>query len=254
MRNSLAILTEIEAMLREKQVSFDAMTHLLWIEQRAAGKRFSMSEHIRGMIYALLSNYRSWEQIEDHIEQIDNIFFHYDADRILSTPADYFTQQLLQIKCGNISTRKQMNALHDNIRRLEKIEREFGSLDAFVTSGTPVEIADLLAKSLKYKLRTFGFALAMEYLRNVGIDTAKPDTHIRRILGKNRLGYTSSETAGELEAIEIISAMSEETGYSAARIDAILWLFCANGYGMICGESPHCAQCRLRERYCNHLE
>ena len=144
-----------------------------------------------------------------------------------------------------------MNSLHANIRKLERIEKEFGTLDNFVTSGSPLEIADLLANSIKYKLNTLGLALAMEYLRNVGINATKPDTHIRRILGKNRLGYSSHEIAGEIEAIEIIDTISLETGVSASKIDAILWLFCSDNNGMICTEKPHCDQCTLKGRYCN---
>ena len=147
--------------------------------------------------------------------------------------------------------KKQMNALHDNIHKLERIEKEFGTLDNFVTSGTPIEIADLLANSLKYKLHTLGLALAMEYLRNVGIDATKPDTHIRRILGKNRLGYSSSKIAGEIEAIEIIDTISEESGYLPSRIDAVFWLFCSDNNGMICTEIPHCELCSLKGKYCN---
>lgn len=251
MNNTRIIISEIEAMLEERHVTFDNLTHLEWIQQRAEGKTFSMSEHIRGMIYSLLSNNRPWEQIEENIEQIDKIFFYYDKDKILNTSADYFTEQIQLIKCGNRNIKKQMNALHYNIHKLERIEKEFGTLDNFVTSGTPIEIADLLANSLKYKLQTLGLALAMEYLRNVGIDAVKPDTHIRRILGKNRLGYSPSETAGETEAIEIIDTISKESGYSPSKIDAILWLFCSDNNGMICTENPHCELCHLKGKYCN---
>ena len=159
MKDSLTILTKIESMLQERHISFDNLTHLEWIQQRAEGKSFSMSEHIRGMIYSLLSNNRPWEQIEENIERIDKIFFYYDKDKILNTSSDYFTEQIQLIKCGNRNIKKQMNALHDNIHKLERIEKEFGTLDNFVTSGTPIEIADLLANSLKYKLHTLGLLL-----------------------------------------------------------------------------------------------
>jgi len=251
MQNSHAILSEIEAMLRDKQVPFDNLTHLDWIQQRSEGKTFSISEHIRALIYSQLSNNRPWNQIEANIDRIDEIFFYYDKDKILNTSSDYFVEEIQAIKCGNRGIRKQMDALHGNIRKFERIEREFGTLDKFVTSGTPIEIADLLANSLKYKLSTLGLALAMEYLRNVGIDATKPDTHIRRVLGSKRLGYSSGEVAGEIEAIEIIDAMSSETGYQPSRIDAILWLFCSDDNGMICTEKPNCDQCRLYGTYCN---
>lgn len=250
MNNALTILTKIESSLQEAHISYDALTHLEWIEQRKNGKTFSMPEHIRAMIYAMLSNNRRWEEIDQHISAIDELFFHYNASRILSAPPEYFIHELLQMKCGNRNIRKQMAALHDNIRKLEKIDSEFGSIDHFVISGTPAEIADLLSNSLKYKLQTLGFALAMEYLRNVGIDTAKPDTLVRRILGRNRLGYSQQELAGEIEAIKIIDAISAETGYSPSKIDAILWLFCSSGNGMICTEPPRCGRCPLSAGLC----
>lgn len=251
MQNSHDILSEIETMLHERHISFDNLTHLEWIQQRSEGKCFSMSEHIRALIYSQLSNNRPWMQIEANIDRIDEIFFHYDKERILNTSSDYFVEEIQSIKCGNRGIRKQMDALHNNIHKFERIEQEFGSLDHFVTSGTPIEIADLLANSLKYKLSTLGLALAMEYLRNVGIDATKPDTHIRRVLGSKRLGYSQKEIAGEIEVIEIIDTISSETGYLPSRIDAILWLFCSDDNGMICTENPHCDQCRLKGKQCN---
>lgn len=251
MPNSHEILLAIETMLAENQITLDPLTHLEWIQQRKAGKTFSMSEHIRALIYSLMSNNRSWTQLEPHINQINDIFFQYDKETILRTPPDYFRNALLAIRCGNRSIQQQMQALHRNIRTFERIEQEFGSMDRFVVSGTALEIADLLANSRKYKIDTLGLTLAMEYLRNVGIDAAKPDTHIRRILGCNRLGYSVKAVAGEIEAIEIIDDIARETGYTASHIDGLLWLFCSDGNGMICTEHPHCVRCPLHNRYCS---
>ncbi len=252
MPNSYAILSEIEVMLSERHIRFDNLTHLDWIRQRKAGKTFTMSEHIRALVYSQLSNNRPWMQIESHIHQIDHIFFAYDKEKILGTSPDYFLDEIQAIRCGNRGIKKQMYALHENIRKFERIEREFGSMDRFVVSGTAIEIADLLANSLKYKINALGLALAMEYLRNVGIDAAKPDTHIRRILGRERLGYSTKVESGAYEAIEIIDAISRETGYTASQIDAIFWLFCSEDNGMICTEKPHCSQCRLHSKHCRH--
>ena len=41
MKDSLTILTKIESMLQERHISFDNLTHLEWIQQRAEGKSFS---------------------------------------------------------------------------------------------------------------------------------------------------------------------------------------------------------------------
>ena len=70
-----------------------------------------------------------------------------------------------------------------------------------------------------------------------------------------RLGSSLKATAiaddGEIEAIEIIDTISEESGYLPSRIDAVFWLFCSDNNGMICTEIPHCELCSLKGKYCN---
>ena len=73
MKKSDTILIEIINMLADKQITYKGLTHLTQIEERANGKQFPMSEHIRGLIYSLLSNNRPWEQIEANIKKIDEI-------------------------------------------------------------------------------------------------------------------------------------------------------------------------------------
>lgn len=46
-----------------------------------------------------------------------------------------------------------------------------------------------MISSGKYKLKFIGYALAWKFISNVGIDGAKPDLNMRRILGRDRLGY-----------------------------------------------------------------
>ena len=81
--------------------------------------------------------------------------------------SEYFSQGLFEIKCGSRSTKEQMNALKDNIQNFHRMEDEFDSINAFITSE-PVEdiVRKLSKKSSKYKMKMFGEALAWEYLRN----------------------------------------------------------------------------------------
>ena len=95
----------------------------------------------------------------------------------------------------------------------------------------------------RYKLKQIGFALALEYLRNVGLDVGKPDLHIRRILSIKRLGYSKYEEVKEKEAVKIIDDITRESENSPMYIDLILWSFCSN----ICGETPKCDICKIRE-------
>lgn len=109
----------------------------------------------------------------------------------------------------------------------------------------------LLATSgSRYKLKQFGAALVWEYLRNVGVDGAKPDVHMKQILGALRLGVSNSEDASDDEVIDTIEQLSKETGLWMAQIDYLFWAYCATGYGEICTANPRCDKCVIKE-YCN---
>lgn len=236
----------IKEFLEKKNITYDDFI----IEQvvaRKNGKEWSFTEHIQALIYSQLTNQTKWSRIVPHLKEIDQLFFSYDSETIKSTQSSYFTEGLFGLKCGNISTAKQMEALADNIKTFEQIERDFGSIDNFVTSKSPSEIVKMLSYATsKYKLAMVGEALAWEYLRNVGIDGAKPDTHIRRFLGKNRMGVSEETDASIEEAICQIDHLSEETGLAKSTIDGLIWNFCADGYGEICVADPHCDCCPIK--------
>lgn len=44
------------------------------IEKRKAGKQYTIRDHIRGMIYALLTNQTKWYRVEPHLPKIDKLF------------------------------------------------------------------------------------------------------------------------------------------------------------------------------------
>lgn len=96
-----------------------------------------------------------------------------------------------------------------------------------------------------------GYALAWEFLRNIGIDGTKPDLHMRRILGNDRLGYSDYDVATEIEVITIFDSISKNTGCLKSYLDIALWSYCADGYGEICTASPKCKLCVIRE-FCNY--
>lgn len=103
----------------------------------------------------------------------------------------------------------------------------------------------ILANPGPYKLRLVGFTLAIEYLRNVGLRAGKPDVHIRRVLGGDRLGF-SEGIPSESEAVRLIADLAEEAGCNPTYLDNLLWIFCAQDYGDVCGANPRCASCDLR--------
>jgi endonuclease III len=222
------------------------------MDLRAQGKEFSLSEHIEGMVYSLLSAQTVWANIEHNMFGIRKLFCNFNAEEIKQHDFSYFVDGLAKLRCRSRLTNNQMKALHGNIATMEHIVNEYGSMDKFVTSRPQQEIVKLLSKAgSKYKLRQMGEALVWEYLRNVGVDGAKPDVHMKRILGCDRLGVSKFEEATNEEVIKAMKELSVETGLWMAQLDYIFWCYCATDKGEICTVNPNCSRCVIR-RYCKH--
>ncbi len=243
------VFLEIKKYLEDNRIAnIDGETSKMQL--RKEGKVFTTEEHLQGMIYSMLSAQTVWANVERHFSQIDKLFFYYDLSKIKAMEGTYFVKGLQSLGCGSRLTNAQMRSLHDNIATIEKIVREYGSMDAFVTSKPQREIVALLSSSTsKYKIKQLGPALAWEYLRNVGVDGAKPDVHMKRLLGVNRLGVSNKEEASDDEVLDAVEALSKETGYWMAQIDYLFWAYCATGKGEICTANPRCNKCVISQ-YC----
>ena len=114
------------------------------VSARKDGKNYVFSEHLKAMVYSLLSAQRPWAEVVKHLDEIDGIFFGYDTKKILERTDTYFVDRIREIKCGNRNIHDQMKYLPDNIATLRSIEAEYGSLDAFVTSAPTHKIVRVL--------------------------------------------------------------------------------------------------------------
>lgn len=211
-------------------------------------KSHDLSDHVRFLVYALLSNQREWGPIEDNYENIRGIFFEWNVAKIKEHDADYFLNKILEIKCGNRSIKSQMNDLRYNISVLERIQSDFGSIDDFISSENPDIIVKLLSNNnSEYKVKGLGPALAQEYLRNTGISMVKADLHLKRFLGNERMGNSKGRIATNKEVEEQTLVLSKETGLELWQIDQIIWQFCSTSYANICGAKPQCINCSIKE-------
>lgn len=98
-----------------------------------------------------------------------------------------------------------------------------------------------------HSLRLHRFAPAMYYHLNVGVSTAKPNTHVLRILGPERLGFFEQGTPLD-DVVRIIAGLALNAGVSTTELDNLVWLFGAKGYGAICASEPACGVCMLSAR------
>jgi len=78
-----------------------------------------------------------------------------------------------------------------------------------------------LPKRLSKEIKGFGFALACDFLKELGYrDYPKPDGHLIKIF--NSLGLSSSDK--DYEVYKSIIEMSEAVGEDAYTVDKIFWL------------------------------
>ena len=109
------------------------------IDRRRAGGEFSISDHIRAMVYSMLSSGIVWDRVSPHIDKatkqlapIDEVFFQYDPEQLLQCDPEGLTEEIKKLHCASQYTRKQVEALiHTNISKLLQLEKQYGSVDAF---------------------------------------------------------------------------------------------------------------------------
>jgi endonuclease III len=235
------MLDEIKATLNKEGFDYqkwiDDFGQVRALEQRQEGNVFTLREHVRGLLLSQLSNNRPWGPIAANLDRIGQIFCNYDPESLKRADPVQLADQIKSIRCGNRAIAKQMQCLRKNIETFERI----ADIDRYVTSAAPEVIAREFASG-KHKLGQIGFPLAMEYLRNVGIDTVKPDLHICRIIGPERLGLCDKTPSPE-QAHTILMALAVQSQHSAMYIDNLLWLFAAQDYAAICTARPRCNVC-----------
>lgn len=213
-----------------------------------------IEEHIEGMIMAMLTAERPWKYIDNSEmkDKINKAFKNYDAEALINADPEILEQDIRDIKAGNRRISQQTKALKHNIKNLQTYEEENESIDKlYMNIGSSYKVAKFIDKNFK----EIGIPLACEYLANMGYDIPKPDSHLRRLFGSKRLGYSKKEKATIKEVFDIIDDFSAKlsTGENPMyrkSIDYLLWLYCAKGYGEVCGENADCEKCVIKD-FCN---
>lgn len=231
------------------------------IDRRNNGDIFSLSDHIRAMVYSLLSAGIVWDRLESEIDvatgrilSVDKVFGQYDSDYLLSCSPVKLRDEVKKLGCASQYTMKQMKALISvNIEKMLRIEKKYGNIDTYYQkfidkdSSLKILIKQLSDPTNEDKLSQMGEALTAEYLKNAGYDTAKPDRHIRRILGSKILGCSESETVPINESFDIVEEIATKLNKTKAEVDYILWSYCASGFGEICTvNKPKCENCAIK--------
>jgi hypothetical protein len=227
-----------------------ALGQTLAVRKRQNGGRFFLTDHVKGLVLAMLSSERPWLKIQTNINIINEIFFNYDADRIQQellseTQRQKIVYNMQQYKLGSRTLAKQLSVLPKNIQILKRIDSTNGGIDLFVTGRSPHEIAEKLSHlGSSVKLEQVGFALAAEYLKNVGVSMFKPDRHILRITGPLRLDILPKGMNDKGEVAKFLNGITLKEEIDPTYADNLLWLFGSR----FCRKIPQCPHCYIRLR------
>ena len=235
------------------------------IDKRNKKDKFCVKDHIRAMVYSMLSAGRKWDCIvtgagitTGYLKSVDEIFYDYNSQQLLKCTPKQLRESLKEIHCASRYTFKQMDALISvNIPKLIELKEKYGTIDNYYDmfmqkDETLITLVKALSEpKSKDKMAQLGVALASEYLRNIGYDIPKPDRHICRILGSDYLAFSSKKNVPPIEVFEIIRGLAEKLNKSVAEVDYILWSYCADGYGEICTKKDSkCTKC-VAKAHCN---
>lgn len=214
------------------------------IDNRENGKHYTTEEHIKAMVYSMLSNGGKWSKFKEHfnidtgeIIVVDKIFLGYNPDYILSCNPDDLANNIMGFALGNKSVGAQMRALvFDNVPKLLKFEKEYGSIDnyynTFIEKDSSLKslVKNLADDKSGDKMTQMAASLVAEYLRNVGYDLANPNAYMKNVLGRNGLGFSGRKEVPDYEVFDIISETAELIGKCPAEVDYILWLACSENF------------------------
>lgn len=224
------------------------------IDKRNNKGSFTISDHIRAMVYSMMSGGNTWDSFAKeadtetgYITRVDTIFQNYNPAELLACSPEYLQEELQKIHLGRRFIAKQIEALLTvNIPRLIQFEKEYGMIDNFYQKYIQIGIEHKFVNTARQLIETLSdtrsdnkmaqmdVPLVCEYLRNVGYDLPKPDGHLCRILGNEILGFSTHRDVPHYEAIDIVYKLAKMVEKSAAETDYILWSYCSAGYGEIC--------------------
>lgn len=236
------------------------------ILKRKKGEVFSIIDHIRAMVYAMLSANARWERIErdfclktGNIPAIDEVFCGYEPKELQNADSEEIYNAVRKLSFANISTKRQIEALIKvNIPMLMSFERRFESVDKFYRLFTDIDetmktlLVVLSDAGSPYKLEQLGDALTAEYLRNIGHNISGADKNIRRILGQEVLGCSDWRTVPVYEVLDIAARIAAHLNKSPSEVDYILRAYCSET-AVCTPKSPKCAIC-VCQNLCNKIK
>lgn len=192
-------------------------------------------EHMRAAVYSIISGGAKWNMHLDNINQIEKKITN--VEKCFEHFSDMETVRKILDEQPNSYFQKYIKGWRFFKRNIEELKLFADSLDADVNNRydeinngdtTYFTLVNALSDPNScYKVKGFGIPLACEYLRNLGYDIPKPDSHICDILFD--YSFIPSRSAQE-EAYYVMLDLAQVLDCSPAKLDYYLWSSCAFGY------------------------
>lgn len=198
---------------------------------------------------AVFSTQTDWREYVKKSQNIKKLLPMDDLAAFSQVDVEEIYNDIVSEGSGVRFLKRKLTWMRDNASKVMMLQQEYGSFKDFIEQNWNEDLPDMIAgkKDPKYKLAGVKDAVSREFLKNIGFDAAKPDVHIKRLLG--RWGIADEKNIASV--LEQMRLFEEATGKSKGEIDWVFWQFCANGYGEICGADPKCEECLLWSRgYC----
>lgn len=202
------------------------------------------------LVQAMFSGGMKGEVVDQKMPSMAKAFHNWDIRWIASlSEQDILTVAELP---GVIGNKPKLRGVVSNAKRVCDIVSDHGSFGEYLCSFDSVK---RLAKDLSSRFSYLGPVTTEDFLRNIGFDTAKPDRHLQRWLG--RMGIIDSSASSD-EVINMLYDIAEAADMSRAHVDSAIYLFCADrsdvlAEGGICGAEPKCERCPVTD-LCGHTE
>jgi len=175
--------------------------------------------------------------IEDRWTAIADAFSNFDFYEI----AEYDERKVQKIMRNEAVIRHEgkIRATISNAKKMVEIVRQYGSFKNYLNSFSSID--DLIEKLQGYcgGFKGIGERNVYEFLKEIGMQTIKPDLQVRKVL--QRLGLIG-EKASIGDIIEIGKVMANAVSERPCVIDWLLWRF---GSEVCMAKNPLCDKCLL---------
>jgi DNA-3-methyladenine glycosylase I len=193
-----------------------------------------------------VSGFRS-EYVRQRFDTLRKAFSNYNISEVSK-----FSEEKIKELMKNpnmIRNEKKIRACINNAKEMLKIVKQFGSFANYIKSFGDNKLE--LKKNLVKRFAFISRITVSDYLKDIGIDSIKPDVHVRRIF--HRLGFIATENDSEetLEEVDrVANKISKVTKEKLGVIDLVFWKY---GEAKICKKSnPLCNECKLT-KFCQYF-